>query len=104
MTCPSVVRLTVPSGPAVARVTVPGGPSVVRLAIPGPPGSTAPIYRVRIDSAISGVIYTGRAASGTSESATGWAIKRRTFTAAGVLTGTGTATGAWSNRASLTYT
>jgi hypothetical protein len=49
------------------------------------------------------VIYRGTAPANSSESTAVWTIKRRTFTAAGVLTGTGTATGAWSNRANLTY-
>jgi len=107
MTCPAVVRLTVPSGPTVARVTVPSEPAVVRVATPGPPGeqgSAAPQYVVRIDAATTGTIYTGRAILGTDGSSTGWTIKRRIFSAAGVLAGTGTAAGAWSNRANLIYT
>jgi hypothetical protein len=36
MTCPAVVRITVPSGPAVARVATPGPPGP-----PGPGGSGA---------------------------------------------------------------
>jgi hypothetical protein len=49
------------------------------------------------------VIYRGTAPTNTSESSAGWTIKRRTFSTAGVLLTTGTATGAWSNRAALTY-
>jgi hypothetical protein len=48
-------------------------------------------------------VYTGRAPVGTAESAVGWTIKRRTFNAAGVLQATAIASGAWTNRASLTY-
>lgn len=57
---------------------------------------------VRCDSGAD-LIYVGRASPGTAESSAGWVIKRRTFTAAGVLLTTRTATGAWTNRASLTY-
>jgi len=103
VTCPAVVRLTVPSGPSVARLTVPSGPRVVRVATPGPPGSSAPVYAIRTDAATPGTVYVGRASAGSSESATVWTIKRRTFSAAGVLLATGTATGAWSNRINLAY-
>jgi hypothetical protein len=58
---------------------------------------------VRIDASTA-TVYTGRAPVGTSESSSGWVIKRRTFTAAGVLLTTRTASGAWTSRASLTYT
>lgn len=105
MTCPAVVRLTVPQGPSVIGVTVPSSPAVVRIGIPGPPGNqgpAAPEYAVRIN-ATAGLIYTGRAPSGSTESSADWTIKRRTFSVAGVLQTTGTATGAWSNRTSLTY-
>ena len=66
------------------------------------PPPTGAAYLVRI--AVAGnMVYTGRAPSGTAESAVGWTIKRRTFNAAGVLQATATASGAWSNYASLTY-
>jgi hypothetical protein len=70
-------------------------------------GTTPPsgaIYEVRIDGAATSTVYVGRAPVGTSESSSGWVIKRRTFSAAGVLLTTRTASGAWVNRASLTYT
>ena len=73
--------------------------------IPGV-GTTPPAaatYLVRIDAASVSTAYVGRASVGTAESSTGWVIKRRTFTAAGVLLTTATASGAWTNRASLTY-
>ena len=104
MTCPAVVRLTVPRKARLARLTVPSGPRVVRVATPGPPGSSAPVYAIRTDAATPGTVYVGRASVGSSESATVWTIRRRTFSAAGVLLATGTATGAWSNRINLTYT
>ena len=70
-------------------------------------GTTPPsgaVYEVRIDGAATSTVYTGRAPVGTAESASGWTIKRRTFSAAGVLLTTRTASGAWTARASLTYT
>jgi hypothetical protein len=69
-------------------------------------GTTPPsgaVYEVRIDGAATSTVYTGRAPVGTAESASGWTIKRRTFSAAGVLLTTRTASGAWTARASLTY-
>jgi hypothetical protein len=49
------------------------------------------------------VIYRGTAPANSSEAATVWTIRRRTFSTAGVLLTTSTATGAWSNRTNLTY-
>jgi len=97
MTCPAVVRLTVPAAPAV-----------VRVAIPGPPGSSGTgtggaSQSVRIDSSDTNTIYVGKAAAGTAESSTGLVITRTTFSTAGVLLTTKTASGAWTARASLTY-
>ncbi len=48
--------------------------------------------------------YYGSAVAGTAESATGWTIHRITTDADGTVTASATATGAWSNRASLSYT
>ena len=48
--------------------------------------------------------YYGSAVAGTAESATGWTIHRTTTDADGVVTASVTASGAWSNRASLSYT
>ena len=47
--------------------------------------------------------YYGTAPTGTAESSTGWTITRMTTDADGVVTASGTASGAWSNRASLSY-
>jgi hypothetical protein len=95
MTCPAVVRLTVPAAPAVVRVAIPGPP--------GPSGGGAS-QSVRIDStSTSNTIYVGKAPAATAESSTGWAITRTIFSAAGVLMTTRTASGAWTSRASLTY-
>lgn len=44
MTCPAVVRVTVPVGPAVVRVTAASGPAVVRVVTPGPPGPAGAAY------------------------------------------------------------
>jgi hypothetical protein len=68
------------------------------------PGHGAPPGRVRSDTtSTANTIYVGKAPDGTSESATGWTIKRTTFTALGVKLTESTATGAWSSRTSLTY-
>lgn len=42
MTCPAVVKVTVPSGPAVIKVTAAAAPAVVRVATPGPIGPQGP--------------------------------------------------------------
>lgn len=47
--------------------------------------------------------YYGTAPTGTAESSTGWTITRITTDADGTVTASGTASGAWSNRASLSY-
>jgi hypothetical protein len=68
------------------------------------PGNGAAAGLVRIDTtSTANTIYVGKAPDGTSESATGWTIKRTTFTALGVKLTESTATGAWSSRTSLTY-
>ena len=55
-------------------------------------------------SAVSGgTIYTGRAAPATAESASGWTIRRTVTNSAGSVTNSGTASGAWDQRASLVY-
>lgn len=77
-----------------------GGWGSVQFTLTDTGGGAA--YLVRI--AVAGnTFWTGRAPVGTAESSTGWAIKRRTFSAAGVLLSTATASGAWTNYASLTY-
>jgi hypothetical protein len=38
MTCPAVVKVSIPGAPAVVKVTAPAAPAVVRVATPGPPG------------------------------------------------------------------
>jgi hypothetical protein len=60
---------------------------------------------VRIDStSAANTIYVGKAATGTAESAAGWTITREVFTTTGVrLPPTKAASGAWTNRTSLTY-
>jgi hypothetical protein len=65
-----------------------------------------PASAFRTDStSTAGVIYFGNAATGTAESIASWTITREAFTTAGVrLPPTKTASGAWTNRASLTYT
>lgn len=48
--------------------------------------------------------YYGTAPTGTAEGSSGWTITRLTTNADGAVTATATASGAWSNRASLSYT
>jgi hypothetical protein len=48
MTCPVVVRVSVPSGPAVARVATPGPP--------GPPGSAALTLSNLVDVDVGGKV------------------------------------------------
>jgi hypothetical protein len=67
-------------------------------------GTGAPALVRRIDGNAVTTIYAGRAAAGTAENATGWTVIRTTYTALGVLQATAAASGAWTNRASLTYT
>lgn len=82
----------------------------IELLVPGPQGpqglgGSAAVSLVRIDSnTTANAIYVGKAVKGTLESATGWVIQRTLFTSLGFKIGqTLTATGAWSNRISLTY-
>jgi hypothetical protein len=66
-------------------------------------GSAAGLVRIDTTSTAN-TIYVGKAPAGTDESATGWTIRRTTFTPLGdYLTGPLTATGSWTNRTSLTY-
>jgi len=81
---------------ATGRVT-----AVSTAAVSGGGGGTS--SAVRIDASATTTIYVGRAAAGTAESATGWTVICTTYTALGVLQTTATGSGAWSNRASLTY-
>ena len=57
---------------------------------------------VRADGA-SNTWYWGSAPAGTSESSTGWTISRTIFSTGGTVTSTATASGSWSNRATLSY-
>jgi hypothetical protein len=69
-----------------------------------PSGGPAANLFVYDNTSTANTIYTAQAPVGTAESATGWTVKRTTFSALGVqLTGPLTATGAWSSRTSLTY-
>ena len=65
-------------------------------------GGGSSSYLVQSDFA-SPYNYIGRALVGTNTSSTGWDIARIEVTSAGSTT-TMNATGAWSNRASLSYT
>ena len=66
-------------------------------------GTSAPALIRRIDASATTTIYNGRAPAGTAENATGWTVIRNTFSALGALQTTATGSGAWTNRASLTY-
>ena len=75
---------------SVAWQTPSGGPAVSLFVYDG--------------TSTANTIYTAQAPVGTAESATGWTIKRTTFSALGVkLTGPFTAVGAWIDRTSLNY-
>jgi hypothetical protein len=66
-----------------------------------PPAASLFVYDA---ASTANTIFTAQAPVGTAESATGWTIKRTTFSALGVkLTGPLTAVGAWIDRTSLTY-
>lgn len=68
------------------------------------PGGGTPALFLYDNTSTANTIYTGKAPAGTSESATGWTIRRTTFSALGVkLTGPLIATGIYANRTSLTY-
>ena len=69
----------------------------------GGAGTAAPALIRRIDASATTTIYSGRAPAGTAENATGWTVIRTTFNALGALQTTATGSGAWTNRASLTY-
>ena len=68
------------------------------------PGNGAAAGLVKIDTtSTANTIYVGKAPDGTSESATGWTVRRTTFTSLGVKLTEAIATGIWANRTSLTY-
>jgi len=70
----------------------------------GGTGPGAPALVRRIDASATTTIYNGRAPAGTAEGATGWVVTRATFSALGALIPPiRAASGAWSARASLTY-
>ena len=81
----------------ISQATGPQGPT-------GPTGATGPAYEPgQILAATAGAYtYLGKAAVGVAEDDDGWTIAR--FSAAGGTITTEHATGAWVDRASLTYT
>jgi hypothetical protein len=92
MTCPAVVRITVPSGPAVARV-----------ATPGPPGPLGLPQQRRHDW-VAPYSYCGVAAAGVAESAAGWKVTRLTISTTGVVSATGLANPVtWTGRLGHSY-
>lgn len=50
------------------------------------------------------ITYVGQATPGTAETSVGWAIQKITFDTLGSATAVLFASGAWSNRAALSYT
>lgn len=93
MTCPAVVKVTVPSGPAVVRVATPGPPGPLRIG------------QVRVDADTAGIVYVGSAPFGADESDEAWAITKSTFSSAGVRISKGQAVAvAWTNRETAIYT
>ena len=78
--------------------------NVIEVLTPGPQGPIR-VGRVLTDAATAGTIYVGTAPGGTAESTATWTITRSLFSAAGVRTSKGTATGVtWTGRSSHTYT
>lgn len=72
---------------------------------PGDPGADAPAYATLIDSTNPATIYVGKAPEGAAVGDATWTIRRSTFSSAGVLLTTGTATNVnWTNRTSHVYT
>jgi hypothetical protein len=60
---------------------------------------------VKVDTSTAGTQYVGKALSGTAESAALWRIVKSTFSSAGVLLTSGTATNVtWTGRTGHTYT
>jgi hypothetical protein len=91
-------------------LTITAGGSIKTFTFPDSSGTLATLsnvnngsqgYEVRHDYS-DPYSYTGTAVDGTSESASGWIITRLQISSAGTTTKTN-ATGAWSNRASLSY-
>lgn len=64
---------------------------------------TEPVTTKRVEVVSATETYIGDAPPGTAESADGWAIKYLTSDIAGNLTGVYIGSGAWDDRASLTY-
>lgn len=66
--------------------------------------AAALFQEILIDSTQAGIIYVGKAPTGSSESAPVWSIKRSTFSQAGVLLSEGTATNVpWADRYIVPY-
>ena len=87
----------------LVEVAVPSSPRVVEVVTAGPQAGVR-IGRVLTDATTSGTLYVGTAPLGSAESAAVWTITRSTFSAAGIRTSRGTATGAtWTGRTSHTY-
>jgi hypothetical protein len=104
MSCPQVIDVIARVGPFVVDVVTPGPP--------GPPGesgtssgSASRLLRFAVGAWSAGqrYVYLGSAPSGTAESVTGWIVRRFTQNTAGAVVVTASATGAWSNYPSLTY-
>lgn len=95
------VTITAPTT-AQAQVFGPDTPSVVEVGTVAP---QQPVAAVRVDASTAGTVYVGQAAYAAAESAAVWKITRSIYTAAGVRSSKGTATGVtWTGRAVHTYT
>lgn len=104
MSCPQVIDVIARVGPFVVDVVTPGPPGP-----PGesgtPSGSASRLLRFAVGAWSAGqrYVYLGSAPSGTAESATGWIVRRFTQNVAGDVLATASATGPWSNYASLPF-
>jgi hypothetical protein len=79
-------------------------PFTNKLDIVGSGGAASSTTRSDYVTSPTPYIYIGRAPTGTPESTASWTIKRSETDSAGLILNTLTATGAWTNRYSLTYT
>ena len=91
----------------VIEVQAPAMPATVEVITVGPQGvqGLSAIGSVLVDATTTAnTIYVGIAAKGATQSSAVWTITRSVFSAAGIRTSKGTATGVtWTGRTTHTY-
>lgn len=91
----------------VIEVQAPATPATVEVITAGPQGVQGPsgIGSVLVDATTTAnTIYVGIAAKGAAQFSAEWTITRSVFSAAGIRTSKGTATGVtWTGRTTQTY-